>query len=102
MLGSQRDSGPDWERQAVRKAARMRRARRRVDRSLHLLSRVGVLSWLFVTPVVLAGFSAHLLLRESEHRWLALPLLLLGVIIGAALVRRRIQVLLEEEDDDGS
>ncbi len=93
-------SDDDWGKSAVEKAERLRRAQRRSDRSLYTLAHVGALAWMFLLPVLLASWIAHLALRDSAQRWLALPLLLLGVLIGGALVRRKILSLLEERDDD--
>lgn len=91
---------PRWEDEAVKKTRRLRRARREGDKSLYTLARVGALAWLFILPVLAAAWFAHFALRELHQRWLALPIFALGVLLGAAFVRRKIVSLLDERDDD--
>ncbi len=93
------EAPPSWEQTALHKADRLERAKRQHDRSLYTLAHVGVLAWLFIIPVLVAGWLAHLTLRETSQRWIALPLLVLGVVIGGALVRRKILAILEQTDD---
>lgn len=91
-----------WEAQAIKKAARLRQARRPGDNSLYTLAQVGVLAWMFLLPVLLAGWISHFALRDSSDRWMSVPLLVLGVLIGAAFVRRKVAQLLAENKDDES
>lgn len=94
------DAPPEWEDEAVRKAKRLRQAKKRSDRTLNVLSRAGVLAWMFILPVLVAGWFAHFALRDSEKKWLILPLLLVGIVIGAAFVRSKVLELLREGDDE--
>ena len=88
-----------WERQALRKIDDFRRAKRRGDNTLRMVAQVGVLAWVFLLPVLIAGWIAHVSLEAADRRWLALPLLSLGVFIGGALVRRRVLTLLRGDDE---
>ncbi len=89
-----------WQDQAIRKVTRLRRARRQRDEALHALAQVGSLAWVFVLPVLAAGWIAHVVLRQTSQRWLAVPMLLIGVLTGGGLVRRKIRQLLERERND--
>lgn len=89
--------------QVVRKADRMRRARARPDDTLRHAARVGVLSWAFVTPVLIAAWIAKAVLRSPEQRWLALPMLAAGAVLGGLLVKNKVRQLLREgqrEDEE--
>lgn len=85
-----------------RKLRRLKRAKRSRDNTWRYAAQVGALSWVFVTPVLGAGWLAHWTLKGTQRQWLALPILTLGVWVGGALVHKRIRQLLQEaqRDDD--
>jgi hypothetical protein len=107
-MSEPRERGPrppntdSWQAEAIKKAERLRRAKRKGDDTLRTLAQVGTLAWMFILPVLIAGWTAHFVLRDTSQRWLSLPLLLLGVLVGGALVRRKVQQLLDEGRDDES
>lgn len=82
-----------------RKAERMARARRHPHSIFKYLLHVGVLSWMFVLPVVLSAFVGRQLAQWLGVPALALALLGVGLATGVGLVWRQLRSSLEDVED---
>ena len=83
-----------------RKAKRMAAARQRHESLFRHLAHVGVLSWMFVLPLVLFAFLGRLLANAFQIRELGLAALGLGLITGIWLVWRQLSRSLPHEREE--
>lgn len=92
--------GQDYPEAVRRKAKRMSAARRAPASLLHNLAHVGVLSWMFILPIVVAAFLGRLLASWSGQRWVTLVVLGIGLVLGAYLVWRQLAPSLGETHEE--
>lgn len=85
-----------------RKAERMARARRRPLLGWRYLSSVGVLSWLFIVPVVLGVFAGRLVARSWHAPAATLIGLGAGLAAGSYLAFRHVKAALRDDDDSAT
>ncbi len=84
--------------EAVHKAERLARARRRPAAVWTALMRVAGLGWMLVLPLALGAAGGRLLARWLERPWIALVGLGLGLVVGAYGVFRQVRRELEEDE----
>jgi hypothetical protein len=83
-----------------RKAKRMAAARLRHDSLFRHLAHVGVLSWMFVLPLVLSAFLGRLLANTFQRQELGLAALGVGLVTGIWLVWRQLSRSLPHEGEE--